>query len=64
MAAKPKAKSYAQLSAELAKIMEWFDGGEIDLDQAMDKYQQANELIKEMENYLKTASNQVKKLQK
>ena len=56
------AKSYSKLSAELAEIMEWFEGGEVDLDEALAKYQQASQLLEQMEKYLKTAANKIKKL--
>jgi exodeoxyribonuclease VII small subunit len=63
MAKKPNsAKSYSELSAELAAIMEWFENGEVDLDEALDKYQQATKLIEQMENYLKTTANKIKKI--
>jgi len=58
------AKSYSELSAELAEIMEWFEGGEVDLDEALVKYQQASQLLEQMEKYLKTAANKIKKLNK
>ena len=56
------AKSYGELSAELAEIMEWFEGGEVDLDEALVKYQQASQLVEQMEKYLKTAANKIKKI--
>jgi len=55
-------KSYSQLSAELAEIIEWFEAGDADLDQALAKYQKASELIEQMEKYLKTATNKIKKI--
>ena len=57
-----RTKTYAQLSAELAEIMEWFEGREVDLDEALAKYQQATKLIGQMETYLKTAANKIKKI--
>jgi exodeoxyribonuclease VII small subunit len=55
-------KSYSELSAELAEIMEWFESGQVDLDEALAKHQQATKLIDQMESYLKTATNKIKKL--
>ena len=55
-------KSYSELSAELSEIMEWFESGQVDLDQALTKHQQATKLIEQMETYLKTATNKIKKL--
>ena len=57
-----KAKTYQQLAEELAEIIAWFEGGDVDLDQALAKYQKAVKLIAEMEDYLKTAQNQLKKI--
>ncbi len=56
------AKSYRQLSDELAEIMDWFESGEVDLDAAVIKYKQATELISKLEKYLKTAENEIKKI--
>lgn len=55
-------KTYQQLSEELAQIMAWFESEQVDLDEALGKYQQAMDLIKQMEDYLKTAENKVKKI--
>ena len=62
MAKKPSTKSYAELSAQLAEIMQWFESGDVDLDEALAKYQQATKLIEQMEAYLKTAKNKIKKV--
>lgn len=50
------------MNAELAKIIEWFEGDKIDLDQAIVKYEQALKLIAEIETYLKSAENKIKKI--
>lgn len=57
-----KAKTYQELSAELAEIMAWFESEQVDLDHAIEKYAEAMTLITEMETYLKTAENKIKKL--
>lgn len=60
---KPKTKkTYRQLSEELSTVLDWFDSQEADLDEALAKYQQAMELIKQMEAYLKTATNKIRKI--
>jgi exodeoxyribonuclease VII small subunit len=60
---KPKSqKDYAQLSAELAAIIDWFETGDVDIDSAIGKYEQAVKLIAELEDYLKTAENKIKKI--
>jgi exodeoxyribonuclease VII small subunit len=55
-------KSYKEMSAELANVLAWFDEADIDLDEAVKKYEQASLLLDEMENYLKTAENKIKKI--
>ena len=57
-----KAKTYQQLSEELADIMAWFESEQVDLDKAVEQYAKAMSLIAEMEDYLKTAENKVKKI--
>ncbi len=59
---KPVAKSYRELSAQLGKLLAWFESEELDLEQATSKYEQAIELMATMEKYLKTAENKVRKL--
>lgn len=62
MAKKTAAKSYSRMLAELQEIIDWFESDDVDLDEALKKYQQANHLIDKLENYLKTAENKVRKI--
>lgn len=55
-------KSYKELNEQLAEIMAWFESEQVDLDQAVAKYEQATKLLAEMESYLKTAENKIKKI--
>jgi exodeoxyribonuclease VII small subunit len=55
-------KSYRQMATELDQIMQWFESGDIDIDEAINKYEEARKLIVEMEIYLKTAENKIKKI--
>lgn len=55
-------KNYRQLSDELTQIMAWFEGGDIDLDQALIKYEEAMSVLAQMESHLKSAENKVKKI--
>ncbi len=57
-----KAKNYQQLAKQLADILAWFERSDVDLDEAIAKYAEATELVKQIEAYLKTAANQVKKI--
>jgi len=59
-----KAKTYAQLAGELQAIIDWFESDDVDLDEAVQKYQAANKLVEELEKYLKTAENHIKKVAK
>jgi exodeoxyribonuclease VII small subunit len=56
------AKSYRQLSSQLAELLAWFESEDLDIDQASAKYEEALQLISVMEKHLKTAQNKVKKL--
>jgi exodeoxyribonuclease VII small subunit len=55
-------KSYRQMATELDQIMQWFESGDIDIDEAINKYEEARKLIVEMEIYLKTAENKINKI--
>lgn len=57
-----KKKTYQQMNEELAELMTWFEGEQVDLDQAVAKYEKVTALIVEMENYLKSAENKIKKI--
>ena len=45
-------KTYRELRSELDDLLKWFDGDELDVDEALEKYSQAEALINEIENYL------------
>jgi exodeoxyribonuclease VII small subunit len=61
--AKPKPqKSYRQMADELNGLVEWFESDQLNLDEAVAKYEQAMQLLEQMENQLKTAENRVKKI--
>lgn len=52
-------KDYKTMQSELDSLLEWFESGDVDLDQATEKYEQALDLIQKMETYLKTAENKI-----
>jgi exodeoxyribonuclease VII small subunit len=62
MAKAPAAKNYQQMADQLAELVDWFESDAVNLDEAVGKYQQAMELLEQMEIYLKTAENKVKKI--
>jgi exodeoxyribonuclease VII small subunit len=55
-------KSYKELRTELDDLMSWFDGDDIDVEQALTKYEQAEQIIKELEAYLKETELKITKL--
>jgi exodeoxyribonuclease VII small subunit len=57
-----KLKTYQQMSDELTQLIEWFESDQVNLDEAVHKYEQALELIKQMEASLRTAENKIKKI--
>ena len=57
-----KTKTYGQLLAQLQEIIDWFESEDVDLDEAVKNYKRASELIDELERYLKTAENKIKKV--
>jgi exodeoxyribonuclease VII small subunit len=59
---KQSPKNYRQMSDNLADILTWFEQESIDIDQAITKYQQALGLLDDMETYLKTAENKIKRI--
>lgn len=62
MAKAASSKTYKEMSEELDNILAWFESGDVDLDKAVQKYGQAQKLLDEMENYLKTAENKIRKI--
>lgn len=55
-------KTYAQIRQELDQVLAWFEQDGLDVDQAIKQYDKAMALTKELEQYLKSAENKVKKL--
>lgn len=55
-------KNYRQMSEELADVLAWFEQDNIDIDEAVDKYELALKLINDMEKYLKETENKIKKI--
>ena len=57
-----KSTDYKELSEKLAEIITWFESDEVDLDSAVKKYEEAVVLMTQMQNYLDTAENKIKKI--
>jgi len=60
--AKQDAKSYQETRQELDDLMVWFESDDVDLDQALEKYEQGMELIQQLQKQLVQAENKVTKL--
>jgi exodeoxyribonuclease VII small subunit len=57
-----KDKTYLQLRKELDEALLWFESDDIDIDDAINHYEYALKLAKELETYLLKAENKIKKL--
>jgi exodeoxyribonuclease VII small subunit len=55
-------KTYQELSDELAQIMDWFESGSVDLDEALSKYEEAMKILGQMETHLQNVQNKIKKI--
>lgn len=55
-------KSYAELNDKLGDIIGWFESSEINIDEALPKYEEAMKIIEQMEDQLKTMQNKIKKI--
>ncbi len=54
-----KPQNYQDLSEQLDELLAWFDGDQIDVDEAIAKYEQAIQLTKQLEEYLTNAENKL-----
>ncbi|MEK7472140.1 MAG: exodeoxyribonuclease VII small subunit [Patescibacteria group bacterium] len=57
-------KTYTELKDELDALLDWFESSDVDVDEALVKYDQAAKLITELEKKLADAELVVKKLSK
>lgn len=62
MSKKLKSPSYYELSKKLNDALEWFESEQLDIDLAPKKYQEVQQLIAQMEVYLKEAKNKITKI--
>ena len=54
--------NYHNLNEELDKILDELQSGELDIDEAVKKYERGQKIVGELETYLKTAKNKVTKV--
>lgn len=56
-------KSIKQLMAELDEIMSWFGSGELDIDEAVAKFDQASKLASEIKRKLAEVENKITEIE-
>jgi len=54
--------TYQELKAELDAIMVELQRDDLDVDEALESYKRGLELVKQLQNYLKTAENNLTEL--
>ena len=54
--------SYRELSDELDKVMADLEGGQLDIDEAVQCYERGLAIVRKLEGYLKDAENKVTEL--
>ena len=54
--------NYHKLNEELDKILDELQSEELDIDEAVKKYERGQKIVSELETYLKTAKNKVTKV--
>lgn len=57
-----KSVNYRKLNDELDGILLDLQNGELDIDQAVKKYERGVEIVKQLQSYLKEAQNKVTKV--
>ncbi len=55
-------KTIKQKTAELNKLVEWFDSDDFEVEQAIAKYKQAKQLAEEIRQDLEQAKLEIKRL--
>lgn len=56
--------NYKQKKAELDALLAWFEQGDVSVDEAIGKYQQAEKLLAELEAYLSDTQAKIEVLTK
>ena len=55
---------YKKSRAELDELLAWFENGDVSIDEAIAKYQRAEELLQELESYLSDTQAKIELLTK
>lgn len=53
---------YRELKNHLDELLAWFDRDDLDVDEAMAKYEEAQKVIAQLEEYLSSVQDKVKKI--
>lgn len=63
MTAKESKKfNFSQAYTDLQKTVEWFEKGEVDLEEGIKKFEEGLKLVGELKKYLQTVENKVKQI--
>jgi exodeoxyribonuclease VII small subunit len=54
-----KKRTYRELKTELDDLMSWFEHGDIDVDEALQKHAEATKLLAELEAYLEQTEQKI-----
>ncbi len=54
--------NFAKFYNDLQKIVEWFEKGEVDLEEGVKKFEEGLKLVDELKKYLTNVENKVKKI--
>ncbi len=57
-------KTYRELQAQLDDVLEHMQSAELDIDKALELYKKGQELVKQLEEYLQNAKNEIEHLKK
>lgn len=57
-------KTYRELQSELDDVLAALQTAELDIDKALELYKKGQKLIDQLEDYLKTAKNEIEQLKK
>lgn len=59
-----KMKSFNELQQELNEIIEWFSSGDVDIDQAVERFKAAQELIDSLKQRIDSAELEINRIKK
>lgn len=55
-------QSYRDLQQQLSEVLAWFDSDDVDINEAVSKYEEGTKLIAALEKQLKLAENKITKV--